>query len=150
MCFRKSTYLCTRNREGQTIQPKRQHQHRGVEQLVARQAHNLEVVRSSRAPATIKHTAQHEEEVPNKNFFFWIKTIVPKWWNGRHEGLKIPWALRPCGFEPRFRYKDFIQEGASFPWCALFFCYIHINSGSADFSRLATVEHVVNITIHKP
>ena len=27
-------------------------EHRGVEQLVARQAHNLEVVRSSRAPAT--------------------------------------------------------------------------------------------------
>ena len=26
--------------------------HRGVEQLVARQAHNLEVARSSRAPAT--------------------------------------------------------------------------------------------------
>lgn len=28
--------------------------HRGVEQLVARQAHNLEVVRSSRASATKK------------------------------------------------------------------------------------------------
>ena len=27
-------------------------EHRGVEQLVARQAHNLEVARSSRAPAT--------------------------------------------------------------------------------------------------
>ena len=27
-------------------------EHRGMEQLVARQAHNLEVVRSSRAPAT--------------------------------------------------------------------------------------------------
>ena len=27
-------------------------QHRGVEQLVARQAHNLEVARSSRTPAT--------------------------------------------------------------------------------------------------
>ena len=30
---------------------------------------------------------------------------MPEWWNGRHEGLKIPWALRPCGFEPRFRYE---------------------------------------------
>ena len=29
-------------------------EHRGVEQLVARQAHNLEVVRSSRTPATKK------------------------------------------------------------------------------------------------
>lgn len=29
-------------------------QHRGVEQLVARQAHNLEVARSSRTPATRK------------------------------------------------------------------------------------------------
>ncbi len=32
------------------LQP--QTKHRGVEQLVARQAHNLEVARSSRAPAT--------------------------------------------------------------------------------------------------
>ena len=31
---------------------KKQTLHRGVEQLVARQAHNLEVVRSSRASAT--------------------------------------------------------------------------------------------------
>jgi hypothetical protein len=34
-------YLCTRKQE-----------HRGVEQLVARQAHNLEVIRSSRVSAT--------------------------------------------------------------------------------------------------
>ena len=26
----------------------------------------------------------------------------PEWWNGRHEGLKIPWPLRLCGFESRF------------------------------------------------
>ena len=31
--------------------------HRGVEQLVARQAHNLEVVRSSRTPATRKEAS---------------------------------------------------------------------------------------------
>ena len=36
--------------------------HRGVEQLVARQAHNLEVVRSSRAPAT-KLIDTHESEM---------------------------------------------------------------------------------------
>lgn len=41
-CSGKMRYLCTRNQET----------HRGVEQLVARQAHNLEVVRSSRASAT--------------------------------------------------------------------------------------------------
>ena len=23
----------------------------------------------------------------------------PRWWNGRHAGLKILWPLRPCGFE---------------------------------------------------
>ena len=36
--------------------------HRGVEQLVARQAHNLEVVRSSRAPAT-QLIDTHESEM---------------------------------------------------------------------------------------
>ena len=41
-CLPKSAYLCTRKQEND----------RGVEQLVARQAHNLEVVRSSRASAT--------------------------------------------------------------------------------------------------
>ena len=34
------------------LQPQTRKSHRGVEQLVARQAHNLEVARSSRAPAT--------------------------------------------------------------------------------------------------
>ena len=29
---------------------------------------------------------------------------LPEWWNGRHEGLKIPWPLRLCGFESHFRY----------------------------------------------
>ena len=41
--------------------------HRGVEQLVARQAHNLEVARSSRTPATKKK--------PNGFFFFVMKII---------------------------------------------------------------------------
>ncbi len=27
-----------------------------------------------------------------------------EWWNGRHEGLKILWSLRPCGFESRFEH----------------------------------------------
>ena len=29
-----------------------------------------------------------------------------EWWNGRHEGLKIPWPLRLCGFESRFEHKE--------------------------------------------
>ena len=27
------------------------------------------------------------------------------WWNGRHEGLKILWPLRLCGFKSRSEYK---------------------------------------------
>ena len=36
------------------LHPLRKKQHRGVEQLVARQAHNLEVARSNPASATIR------------------------------------------------------------------------------------------------
>ena len=28
-----------------------------------------------------------------------------EWWNGRHEGLKILWPLRLCGFKSRFEYE---------------------------------------------
>ncbi len=28
------------------------------------------------------------------------------WWNGRHEGLKILWPLRLCGFKSRFEYQE--------------------------------------------
>ena len=31
-----------------------------------------------------------------------------EWWNGRHEGLKIPWPLRLCGFESRFEYQEYL------------------------------------------
>ena len=41
--------------------------HRGVEQLVARQAHNLEVARSSRTPATKKK--------PDGFFFFCLSSF---------------------------------------------------------------------------
>ena len=44
--FKIKSYLCTRKQETNTLE------HRGVEQLVARQAHNLEVIRSSRVSAT--------------------------------------------------------------------------------------------------
>ena len=29
-----------------------------------------------------------------------------EWWNGRHEGLKILWSLRLCGFESRFEHHN--------------------------------------------
>ena len=45
----KKHYLCSRKRQRNC---RRTILHRGVEQLVARQAHNLEVARSSRASAT--------------------------------------------------------------------------------------------------
>ena len=48
--FKIKSYLCTRKQETNTLE------HRGVEQLVARQAHNLEVIRSSRVSATKKQT----------------------------------------------------------------------------------------------
>ena len=33
----------------------------------------------------------------------------PRWWNGRHEGLKIPWLLQLCGFESRSRHVNLDQ-----------------------------------------
>ena len=45
-------YLCSRKKERDQSQ-KNWWKHRGVEQLVARQAHNLEVARSNPASATI-------------------------------------------------------------------------------------------------
>lgn len=50
-------YFLDKKEKSITFVPEIKKQHRGVEQLVARQAHNLEVVRSSRASATKK--AQH-------------------------------------------------------------------------------------------
>jgi hypothetical protein len=29
---------------------------------------------------------------------------MPRWWNGRHVGLKIQWPLWPCGFKSRPGY----------------------------------------------
>ena len=48
MYFKNYVYLCTRLEKMSTFK------HRGVEQLVARQAHNLEVARSNPASATLK------------------------------------------------------------------------------------------------
>ena len=47
-------YFLDKKEKSINFVPEIKKQHRGVEQLVARQAHNLEVVRSSRASATKK------------------------------------------------------------------------------------------------
>ena len=33
-----------------------------------------------------------------------------EWWNGRHEGLKILWPLRLCGFKSRFEYTSLSKQ----------------------------------------
>ena len=33
-----------------------------------------------------------------------------EWWNGRHEGLKILWPLRLCGFKSRFEYERLVRS----------------------------------------
>ena len=38
---------------------------------------------------------------------------------GRHEGLKIPWANRPYGFESRLRHFYFFNTKARQPACAM-------------------------------
>ena len=50
--------------------------YRGVEQLVARRAHNPEVVGSSPASATIKEPGIDTKSVPG--LFFFIRTFTPK------------------------------------------------------------------------
>ena len=73
-CLPKSAYLCTRKQEND----------RGVEQLVARQAHNLEVVRSSRASATyaahLRQDNLHGVQ-PNSGLcsIFFVIIIPPRW-----------------------------------------------------------------------
>ena len=32
------------------------------------------------------------------------RQVCPDGGIGRHEGLKIPWPKRPCGFDPRLGY----------------------------------------------
>ena len=50
--------------------------------------------------------------IPKVNRTFALHFVISKrenrlleWWNGRHEGLKILWPLRLCGFESRFEYQ---------------------------------------------
>ena len=47
--------------------------------------------------------------------------ITPEWWNGRHEGLKIPWPLRLYEFESRFRHLPSVGFPAGGIFCALAF-----------------------------
>ena len=49
--------------------------YRGVEQLVARQAHNLEVVRSSRTPATKNQKPITASFFSASSIFPWVETI---------------------------------------------------------------------------
>ena len=49
---------------------------------------------------------------------FSIISLLPRWWNGRHEGLKIPWLLQLCGFESRSRHEENETEFI----CLVFFC----------------------------
>ena len=44
---------------------------------------------------------------------------MPRWWNGRHVGLKIQWSLRPCGFKSRPGY-DYRLKPAEFQRVFLF------------------------------
>ena len=37
-------------------------------------------------------------------------TRLVEWWNGRHEGLKILWPLRLCGFESHFDYTNIAER----------------------------------------
>ena len=47
--------------------------------------------------------------------------LTPEWWNGRHEGLKIPWPLRLYEFESRFRHLPSVGFPAGGIFCALIF-----------------------------
>ena len=63
----------------------------------------------------------------SKNIWpFFLKSLplhhlTPEWWNGRHEGLKIPWPLRLYEFESRFRHLPSVGFPAEGIFCALIF-----------------------------
>ena len=55
-----------------------------------------------------KQAADCSENTAKKEKSFRLKITnirLLEWWNGRHEGLKIPWPSRLCGFESRFEYQ---------------------------------------------
>ena len=62
-------YLCTRKSEKEALKSL----YRGVEQLVARQAHNLEVTCSSRVSATILKRCK---EIPYTSFSFVVRLLL--------------------------------------------------------------------------
>ena len=47
-----------------------------------------------------------------------------EWWNGRHEGLKILWPLRLCGFKSRFEYDMLYVTPCKITACKEFFLYV--------------------------
>gem|GEM_PF-1011984 len=54
-------------------------------------------------------------------------TFLPGWWNGRHEGLKILWPQRLCGFKSRFGYQQTPYSSLRFARGLLFFCKFLMN-----------------------
>ena len=49
------------------------------------------------------------------------KHIGLEWWNGRHEGLKILWPLRLCGFKSRLEYKPIKLKPCKLVYKVFFF-----------------------------
>ena len=45
--------------------------------------------------------------------------LSPGWWNGRHNGLKIRWTLRPCRFESGPRHVDSYRSPVVLPPCSI-------------------------------
>ena len=60
-------------------------------------------------PAEIAQLVEHnlaKVRVASSSLVFRSPHRMLEWWNGRHEGLKILWPLRLCGFKSRFEYQD--------------------------------------------
>ncbi len=57
-------------------------------------------------------------DLPIVRFALYCLTKLLGWWNGRHEGLKILWPLRLCGFKSRSEYRGCLQISI---WVASFF-----------------------------
>ena len=60
---------------------------------------------------------------------------------GRHEGLKIPWPLRLCGFKSRFEYESsFFERLYEYrfmkPFCFLWVYYVRLTPESMMVKKL--------------
>ena len=70
--------------------------------------------------------------------------LTPEWWNGRHEGLKIPWPLRLYEFESRFRHLPSVGFPAGGIFCALIFSVKALRQ-----STLSLLTELCNISLMK-